>query len=350
MRQMSAAELEKIGTALFDAAGSPHAESEIVSEILVRSSLVGHDSHGVMRFASYVELIKSGRVKPGAPFEVEKETRGMAVVNGHQGWGPVIAQRAMRMAIDKARECSIGTVVVKGSQHVGRVGEYPSMAAAQQMIGMAFVNSHGLGEEKVAPWGGSDRRLTPNPIAFAAPSGHPWPVLVDITTSVVPEGKVRYALFSGAQVPAGCIIDHEGNPTTDPKIFYGPPPGALLPLGGIAGHKGYGLAIVTELLGGALSAAGCNGQPIQETGNGLFFQAMNIADFVDSAEFIRTTQELIAWVKSSRKWSGVNEILFPGEPEYRTSLQRKEKGIVVEDSIWEQITKTAGELGVSVSG
>jgi uncharacterized oxidoreductase len=350
MRYLSAAELQRVGVALFNAAGSPHDESEWVSEVLVRSSLMGHDSHGIMRFPFYVGRIRKGELKPGARFEIERETRAAAVVNGNQGWGPVIARRAMRMAMDKARECSVGTVVVRGCQHVGRVGEYPTLAASEGMIGLACVNSRGIGEESVAPWGGIDRRFTPNPIAFAAPSGKEWPVLVDITTSAIPEGKVRFALYQGVPVPEGCMIDAEGNPITDPATFYGPPRGALLPLGGVVGHKGTALAVMTELLSGALSAAGCSGQKVSTTGNGLFFQAIHIADFVPVEQFIETVQELITWVKSSRTKPGVTEILFPGEPEYRSAQRRSKEGIPVEDVVWDDIVKTAGELGVTLGG
>jgi uncharacterized oxidoreductase len=345
---MSAAKLQDIGTQILDAAGSPHEESKIVSEILVRSSLVGHDSHGLWRFPYYVQRIKSGELKPGAAIEIEHETRAMAVLNGNQNWGPVVARKAMQIAMEKARQVAIGTVVVRGSQHIGRVGEYPVMAVREQMIGLAVVNSYG-GGESVVPWGGIDRRFTPNPLAFAAPSGEEWPVLVDITTSVIPEGKVRYALYQGVQLPEGCIIDSEGNPITDPATFYGPPPGALLPLGGVVGHKGYGLAVITELLAGALSGAGCNGQDIPTTGNGIFFQAINIADFMPVEQFTQTVQDLIAWVKSSQTRPGVDEILFPGEPEYRTARRRAEQGIPVEDSIWQELIKTANELGVDVT-
>lgn len=347
MRKLSAAELGRIGTALFDAAGSPHEESEIVSDVLVRASLAGHDSHGIMRFTQYVNQIRNGEIRPGAPFEIERETRAIAIINGHQGWGPVIARKAMLLAIEKARHCSVGTVVVRGSQHIGRVGEYPMMAAAEQMIGLAFVNSYG-GGAAVAPWGGIDGRFAPNPIAFAAPSGEGWPVLVDITTSVIPEGKVRVAFYQAAKLPEGCVIDAEGNPTTDPAAFYGPPRGALLPLGGPVGHKGTALSIMAELLGGALSAAGCSGQPMVTTGNGVFFQAINIADFVPVDEFIERVRQLGAWVKSSRKRPGITEILFPGEPEYRTSRRRQEEGISVDDGVWAEIVKTAQDLGVYV--
>jgi uncharacterized oxidoreductase len=341
-------ELQQVCTRILDAAGSPHEESEIVSQVLVHSNLVGHDSHGILRIPMYVGRIKSGQLRPGAPFEVERETRAVAVVNGHQGWGPVIARRAMQIAIEKARECSVGNVVVRGSQHIGRVGEYPTMAVAEQMIGLAVVNSHGIGEESVAPWGGIDRRFTPNPIAFAAPSGAEWPVLMDITTSVMPEGKLRVVRYQGAQLPEGCIIDSEGNPATDPAAFYGPPPGALLPLGGVVGHKGHGLLVMTELLAGALSGAGCNGQQITETGNGVFFQAINVADFIPVDEFVETVRELIAWIKSSRPRPGVSEVLLPGELEYRAAQRRGEEGIPVEDAVWDDIVKAAQDLGVSV--
>ncbi|MFW6116892.1 MAG: Ldh family oxidoreductase [bacterium] len=348
MRYVSAERLQKIGMKIFDAAGSPHDESDLVSDMLVRSNLAGHDSHGVMRISQYVKQIRSGELRPGATVEVQRETRSTAVIQGHQGWGPVVARKAMRLAMDKAHQHSVGMVTVRGSQHVGRLGEYPRMAAEEKMISLALVNSHGVGEETVVPWGGLDRRFTPNPMAFAAPTGEEWPILVDFSASVIPEGKVRDAFYKGEHLREGCIIDHEGNPTTDPADFYGSPPGALLPLGGIVGHKGYGLLIVTELLGGALSAAGCAGQRVMTTGNGAFFQAIDIDDFLPVEEFIETVQELISWVKSSRKKEGVSEILLPGEPEYRTAQERRETGIPLPDSVWEEILNLAADLDVEL--
>ena len=348
MKYLSAAQLQEIGTRILDAAGSPHAESETVCEVLVRANLLGHDSHGVMRIPQYVGEIRSGAIRPGTPIEIERETAASAVIQAHQGWGPVIARQAMRLAIDKARQVAIGTVVVRGSQHVGRVGEYPTMAAEEKMIGMAVVNSYGT-TGSVAPWGGAERRLSPNPIAFAIPSGGPWPVMVDITTSVFPEGKVRVTRYAGKQLPDGVIIDADGNPTTDPAAFYGPPEGALLPLGGIVGHKGFALGIVAELLAGALSGAGCTGKETEETGNGIYFQAINIDALLPYDEFIETVQQQIAWVKSARPQPGVSEVLFPGEPEYRTAQQRGADGIPVEDSIWQEMVETADSLGVTIA-
>ena len=347
MKYLTADQLQDICTRILDAAGSPHAESEAVCEVLVRANLFGHDSHGVMRIPQYVGQIRSGAIRPGTPIEIERETPASAVIQAHQGWGMVIARQAMRLAIEKARQVAVGTVVVRGSQHVGRVGEYPTMAAEEGMIGMAVVNSYGT-TGSVAPFGGAERRLSPNPIAFAMPSGGPWPVMVDITTSVFPEGKIRVTRYAGKQLPEGVIVDAGGNPTTDPAAFYGSPPGALLPLGGIVGHKGFALGIVAELLAGALSGAGVTGKERDVTGNGVYFQAINIDALLPYDDFIHTVQEQIAWVKSARPQPGVSEVLFPGEPEYRTAQQRSAHGIPVEDSIWQEITETAETLGVTI--
>ena len=345
--KISAAILQDVGTRIFDALGSPHEESAWVAETLVRSNLRGYDSHGVFRIPQYVRNIQGGHVSPGALFEIKKETRVMAVVDGHHGWGQVVARKAMELAIEKAATHSIGAVAVRNSQHVSRLGEYPPMAVNRQMIGLAIINLYGGKEvEQVAPWGGIDPKLAPNPISWAAPSGEDWPMVLDMTTSIIPEGKVRLARHRGDQLPDGCIIDSEGNPTTDPADFYGPPPGALLPLGGLAGHKGYGLAILTDLLGGALSGAGCVGQTKSPNGNGLYFQAINIADFIPVHEFVRAVKELRLWIKSSRKSPGVEEILLPGEGGHRTMQRRLEDGIPVEENLWTEITEIAKKLNV----
>ena len=346
-RNIFAAELEEIGTRLFDAVGSPHQESKLVSQILVRSSSAGHDSHGVIRFVQYIRDVQAKRVVPGAPLEIEKETPSTALVNGHHGWGQVVAHKAMKVAIEKAAASGVGIVVARNSQHVGRLGEYPVMAASRDMIGQAFLNSYG-GQDQVAPWGGIEARLAPNPLAFAAPSGEPWPILLDMTTSVVPEGKVRQAKYENRQLPEGCLIDADGNPTTDPAALYGSPRGMLLTLGGAAGHKGYGLNVMAELLGGALSGVGCRGQEPTGAGNGVFFQVINIAHFIELDEFIENVRAFIKHVKSARKRAGVNEILFPGEPEYRAHQRRCKEGIPVAESIWQELSELSRELGVKL--
>ncbi len=343
----TAAELEEIGTTIFDAAGSPHEESAYVAQTLVRSNLVGYDSHGVMRISFYVDRIKKGELDPGAAVDTVLETKTIAVLDGHQGWGQVLAKRAMELAIDKARGASLGAVAVRNAQHCGRAGEYVAMAAEANMIGLAYVNSRG-NQGQMAPWGGAQGRLKLCPLAFAAPSGTDWPTLVDVTMSVVSGGKIHHAALAGESLPEGCIIDSEGNPTTDPAAFDGPPPGALLPVGGIVGHKGYAMNIMLDLLAGALTGSGVSGQPTP-TGNGIFVQAINIEDFIPVSEFVAATEDLRAWAKSSKKAPGVSEILYPGELEARSAAGPRKHGVDVPEAVWQEILDTARDVGAAVS-
>jgi uncharacterized oxidoreductase len=302
----------------------------------------------VVRFTEYVNLVRKGLIHPGAEITVEHDMGAMAVLNAHLTWGQSGARRAMELAAEKAAQHAVGVVVVRDCPHVGRLGEYVEMAARRDMIGYTVVNSHG-GGGVVAPWGGTEGRFTPNPIAFAAPSGEEWPMLMDITTSAVPEGKVRIARHRGQQLPPDCILDADGNASTDPNALYGPPLGALLPLGGAMGHKGYALAVMTEVLAGVLSEAGASGEETPTKGNGVFFQAINIRAFTSLEDFIARMRTMIGYVKSARRRPGVDEILFPGEPEYRTMQKRLKDGIPVEDSVWAEIRAAAQELGVEVA-
>ncbi len=339
-------ELVDVGVQIFDAAGSPHEESVQAMQSMVQANLAGHDSHGFLRVPFYLDRIETGQLKPGTPLEVERESRAMAVLNGNQGWGQVIARKAMQMAIAKARDCSVGIVSVRNSQHIGRLGEWVAMAAEQNMVGLAWVNSRG-GQGWVAPWGGIERKLKPNPQAFACPSGEAWPVLVDTTFTVVAGGKIEAALFEGKQLPPGALIDAEGNPTTDPATFYGPPQGAMLPLGGPAGHKGYALNIMSDLMAGALTGSGVSGEKVPHSGNGVLFEAIHIADFTELDKFVASVQGLMAWCKSSRKAPGVTEILFPGEIEYRTTQRRLAQGIPIAEALWDKVLETGRQLGVT---
>lgn len=340
-------ELEKIGTAIFDAVGSPHSESKAVSEILVSSNLAGHDSHGVIRIPDYANSVREGALKPGAPFEIIHETSALAVVDAHHGWGMVSAKKAMQLAMAKARETGVGTVVVRNGMHIGRLGEYSTMAAEAGMIGEVMVNSYGR-PDRVAPWGGIESRLSANPISWAAPTGNEWPFMVDITTCVVPEGKVRVAFQSGKKLPEGCLIDSEGKPTTDPAALYNVPPGAILPFGGIVGHKGYGINLAVEFIAGALSGAGWRGDGSELNGNGVFMQALDIGRFIPLERFVHSVRTVIAHVKSSKRAPGVDEILAPGEVEFRTHQQRLKEGIPVSEGIWQAIVSKGRELGVDV--
>lgn len=350
MPNQSADQLRQIGTALLDAVGSPHERSAWVTETLVRANLAGHDSHGVMRIPQYVNQARQGHILPTADTVTVRETACTALFDARRGWGQVAAREAMEKAMALAAAHGIGLVALRNCPHVGRLGEYVLMAADADMIGTAYVNSQTDHSGTVVPWGGIDGRFTPTPLAFAAPSGLDWKVLVDITASVMPEGKLRDYHYRNALLPPDVIIDAEGMPTRNVNDFYGPPRGGILPLGAAAGHKGYALGVMIEMLAGGLTGAGYVSDDSESFGNGALFQVMNIAAFDEIDDFKRRTRELIAHVKSSRPRAGVSEVLFPGEPEYRKATLRARDGIELPDSLWDDITDLAVELDVDTGG
>ena len=350
MPNISANRMREIGAALLDAVGSPRERSLWVAETLARANLAGHDSHGVMRLPQYVSQAREGHVRPAADIVITRETACTASIDARRTWGQVAARAAMELAIAKAAAQGIGMIALRNCPHVGRLGEYVLMAAEADMIGTAFVNSQTDHAGTVVPWGGIDGRFTPTPLAFAAPSGLDWHILVDITASVMPEGKLRDYHYRNAPLPPDVIIDAEGQPSRDVKDFYGPPRGGILPLGAAAGHKGYALGVMIEMLAGGLTGAGYVSDESESFGNGALFQVMNIAAFDDVEDFKRRARGLIAHVKSSRPRAGFSEVLFPGEPEYRAALRRERAGIELPEALWADIAALADELGVDLGG
>jgi len=350
----SADYLKQAGMEIFKGAGVPDDEAEIVMRLLIKANLVGHDSHGVIRMPQYMGLIQRGDLHPGVPLEIVKETSSTAVIDGNWGFGQVIASQAMEIAIQKAKEHSVSTVGAHHSNHVGRMADYAIMAAKENMIGMVMVNNHGAAQQ-VAPYGGRERRISTNPICFAIPTGRNdmsssqvigEPLVVDITSSVVAEGKVRVARNRGQSIPEGWIIDANGNPSTNPNDLYADPPGALLPFGGMVAHKGFGLGLIVDILTGTVSNAGFSRADPPRIGNAIFLTVINISSFMTLEEYLEQVDAFIEYVKSSKPMPGFDEVLVPGEPETRTEKKRIEEGIFVEDETWKQITDAGKSVGV----
>lgn len=332
---------------IFVKLGAPDEEADTVVTHLVTNNLVGHDSHGVIHVPNYAGQVKAGEIVPGAELKIIRETPTIAVIDGNWGFGQVVAKKAMEIAIKKAEVASISCVGVRHCNHIGRLGEYAVMAAQRNMIGIISVNDQGAGLA-MAPFGGIDKRLSPNPISIAFPSNEEGrPILLDISSTTVAQGKLSVARNRGTSVPEGWAIDASGRPVTNPKDFWGPPEGALVPLGGaLAGHKGFGLGFMLDVMDGVLGGAGVSREGASRLGNGVFISVIKISDFVPPEEFKSQVELLTSWVKSSRLAQGFSEILVPGEFEFRTLKKRRAEGIMIEEETWKKIEATAKMAGV----
>jgi uncharacterized oxidoreductase len=237
----------------------------------------------------------------------------------------------------------VAVVALRNSGHLGQIGAWALMAARAGKLSLHFVNTTGAGL-LMAPHGGISRRLSANPVAVGVPVRSGPPIVLDISTTTVAEGKIRVALNKGVPLPDGCIIDPQGRPTNDPKTFYGPPPGAILPFGA---HKGYGLGLVTELLAGALTGGSCSTPGVTRVVNNMLTILLDPSFFQSEEEFTREVERFTAFVKSSEKASPDANILMPGELEARTREERLRDGVELDETTWRQIADTARSVNVA---
>ena len=236
-------------------------------------------------------------------------------------------------------------IALRNAGHLGRIGAWPLMAARAGKLSVHFVNTSGAGI-LVAPFGGIERRLSANPIAAGIPRAGKSPLVLDMSACTIAEGKIKVALNRGVPVPENCIIDSRGQPTTDPNAFYANPPGAILP---IAGHKGYGLAVLCEILAGALTGGGCsNPANADRLANGMLSIILDPSIFQTDTAFAAEIERFIEWVKSSRTTVEGGEILMPGDVEERTKATRLRDGIDLDATTWSQIVEAAESVGVAV--
>jgi uncharacterized oxidoreductase len=332
---------------IFKACGCPENEAEIVARNLVETSLLGLDSHGVMRVPQYVQAILDGKgdgaIKPGAKITVLNDKGSTAIIDCGGNFGQVGGYKAMQIAIEKARTHGIACVITKNCNHAGRLGAFTQMATEAGMVALATCNSPKHGHW-VAPFGGREGRLATNPFSFAAPTNGN-PVVLDMSTSAVSEGKVRLCFNSGQQVPPDCIADSQGVATTDPTKFYATPRGTIKPFGGAGGYKGTGLGMMVEILSGTLKGALVTDEHI--IGNGLCFIVINIANFVSTDQFRVLTDELVAYVKSSPPAQDSKGVVAPGELDFKIKEQRLAAGMPIDETTWAKILEIAQQLKVS---
>jgi hydroxycarboxylate dehydrogenase B len=321
----------------FVALGVSDQDAAIVAAHLVDAELTGVSSHGVIRVPQYVRAVREGRVQPAARLSVLRETGATAALDGGGGFGQVMVAGMVEKALELSSKLGAGVVTLVNCGHTGRLGHYTEQAAARGHVAMMFANAGGHGQW-VAPFGGTSGRLSTNPFSLAAPSGGDFPLVLDVATSIAPEGKVRALQAAGQQLPAGWVIRHDGQPTTDPADLYGPPRGAILPMGG---HKGFGLSMLIDALAGGLSGAGCctdPGAPMDGRTDGVLFVAIRPNAFLPPEQFLQQVEALIAHVKSSPPAPGVTEVLAPGEREFCLRAARDREGVFIDDEIWNVVS------------
>jgi len=336
--------LEHLVNDIFAAAGCGQAEHERIAHYLAEANLVGHDSHGVIRVPQYIDWLRTGKVRANQALQIVFENDVIAVVDGQFGFGQVMGEQAMKLGVAKSALQGVAVVALRSSGHLGRIGDWAEMAARAGKVSLHFVNTSG-GGILVAPFGGTQRRLSANPIAAGVPVADGPPIIVDMSTCTIAEGKIKVAHNKGVKVPDGCILDGDGRPTDDPKAFYASPPGAILPLGA---HKGYSLSIVAEVLAGALTGGGCSHFGVDRVANNMLSIILDPTVFQSADGFFQEIRDFVAHVKSSRTVTPDGEILMPGEPEARARARRLCDGIEIDETTWAQIAATAKTLGVSI--
>jgi uncharacterized oxidoreductase len=337
--------LQAMVARIFEQLSCQPVEARRIAAHLVDSNLVGHDSHGVIRVPAYVAFARDGKVLPNQQLEIVFENECLALVDGRFGFGQVIGEQAVELGIAKSARQGVAVIALRNCGHLGRIGDWAEQAAAAGRVSLHFVNTSGAGV-LVAPFGGIDRRLSANPIAAGIPRAGRPPIVLDISTCAIAEGKIKVAFNKGVAVPEGAIIDCHGQPTTDPRVFYADPPGAILPVGA---HKGFGLGMITELLAGVLTGGGCSAPGVTRLSNGMLSIYLDpralVAEDAYSAEIAR----YVEFVKSSRTVLPNGEILMPGEVEYRNKQARLAAGIELDDTTWGQLVDSWKSLGLEMA-
>jgi uncharacterized oxidoreductase len=332
------------------AAGSSPAEAQQVADNLVLANLSGHDSHGVGMTPRYVDAVLEGGLKPNTGIAVRLDAGTLLALDGQRGYGQIVGVQAMELGIARARQHGSCIMTLGNSHHLGRIGHFAEMATAQGLVSMHFVNV--LSRPVVAPWGGGDGRFGTNPCCIGIPLVGAEPFLLDFATSRVAQGKMRVAFNKGERVAPGHLIDEHGAPTDDPGVVVVPQSnglfGALMTFGE---HKGYGMAVACELLGGALTGGGTWHRPADTARtvlNGMLTVLIDPAKLGTQASFEAEARAFVAWLRQSPPGAGFDAVQIAGEPERKARATRERDGIWIDDATWGEIVAAGAKVGVAI--
>jgi len=333
--------------AIVAGAGSAASEAAQVAANLVEANLRGHDSHGVGMVPRYVDAVLEGGLALNAHVQVRQDSGTLLTLDGVQGYGQVIGQEAMALGAARAKEHGVCIVGLAHSHHLGRIGHWAEQCIGHGLVSIHFVNV--LSRPIVAPFGGRDARLGTNPFCVGIPRPGGEPVVLDFATSKIAQGKTRVAYNMGVPIEPGTLIDDHGEPTTNPRYTVVEPIGALLPFGE---HKGAGLALICELLGGAL-AGGATGRAVSDGRRRVLNSMLSI--LVDperlgtAANLAREMEGFVAYATASPPQAGLDRVKTPGEPERATRAERLQRGIPVDSVTWAEIVAAGAKVGVAAA-
>jgi len=336
---------------IFERVGSSPEEARRVAVSLVGANLTGHDSHGVIRAPRYVDWVRSGDITPNQTVAHVVDTPVLGVIDGRFGFGQTVAPVAVAAGIEKTRAAGLAAISLRNAGHIGRVGEWAELAAAAGLVSIHFVNV--AGSALVAPFGGIERRLSTAPFCVAIPRVGAEPVVLDFATSLVAEGKVAVASRGGKPLPSDALVGPDGALSGDPATLYGPlsPDGPRDPAKGAGAirafgeHKGSGLALICELLGGSLTGNGAAG-PGRRFANGMFSIYVDPKRIDPAHVFDGDVARYCQWFTEGKAMPG-DGVMTPGEPERACRARRMAEGVPLPEAVWGTIAATARGVGLA---
>lgn len=350
-KPLPAHELQARVATVLIAAGSTPEEAATVAANLVLANLSGHDSHGVGMLPRYVDAVLEGGLKPNTSVKVVLDTGSLLTLDGQRGYGQIVGEQAMLLGMQRARAHGSCIMTLANAHHLGRIGHFAEMAVAQGLVSVHFVNV--LSRPVVAPFGGADGRYGTNPCCIGVPLAGRDPFVLDFATSRVAQGKMRVAHNEGRRVEPSTLIDEHGRPTTDPSVVVVPQSnglfGALLAFGE---HKGYGMAVACELLGGALTGSGTWHKPtepaVRAVINGMLTILIDPAKLGTQAAFEEEALAFVDWLQAGPVAHGYDSVQIAGEPERAWRALRQREGIVVDAQTWQEIITAGAKVGVTL--
>jgi LDH2 family malate/lactate/ureidoglycolate dehydrogenase len=336
-------QLSTLAQAVYQSAGMPEQDAWLAADTLIQADLWGHQSHGLLRLGWYYARLQSGAMRALTNTSMVVDAGAISVMDGHDGVGQVITRRAVDEAVSRAKKHGVGVVSVRNSNHFGTCMYYTRIGAEQGCV-MVLMSNAG---PNMAPWGGLKKKIGTNPWSIAVPGGAHGPVVMDMANSGVARGKIYLANKRRESIPDHWAIDARGHPTTDPKAAL---EGFILPM---AGHKGYVMGTMVDILSGVLSGSqfldGVHGpyDPVNRSGAGHFMVALDVAAFQPLGEFNARMEEYLTSLKDVPLAAGHKQVFYPGEMEKIADAENRQLGLLLPTDTLEDVARVAKEAGVA---